>query len=368
MAGLFDFDKTLLAALDARQKRNMYEQERADKNAIWQQSFDLQNKEFLERARQFRETIAENQKQRDFTATQNELNRKRDMEGENFKFRSQLSEDKWGIGTKGSVLENALGRDFGDTEFEGKSWVTAQDLNAYLTQQGLQEERNRTALGWETLRRTYPEPDTGSNSQLDIPYDETFSMGPISPSAINKAREQFSPKTLGELQKIDASAGPFSMLSPQYWGSQLFESLGGKTAPVELQTKRKDIIETQFKSIEDKIYPLAKQLKNRKTISTSEAAQILGALDAYRQRYLTAPYMESMDAEGKPTISGIEGYPTSLLETYIERGKYTRAIEEKDTSYEDRLNSIANTITSLQRLVTTLPKVETKSKSDYFVK
>lgn len=355
MAGLFDFDKTLLAALDARQKRDMYEQERADRNAQWQQSFDLQNKEFLQRAQQFRETIAQREKDRALTITENELNRKRDIEGENFKYRSQLSEDKWGIGTKGSVLENALGRDFGDAEFEGKSWVTAQDLSAYLTQQGLQEERNRTALGWETLNRQFPKADTTNDSGISSIYDKTSSLVPYQESDFKNFTYDIS-RYISEAKTKLEIGNNFGTTAPYMKEGQKSLSaveMGGKYAKQRLDKE----FDTAL-SLAENIQEVAKKSDK---LSKMEYIQLINSIESFKQKYIHNPRVGYETDDSGKAIGDSERTKTSYLGELSNWAKK----EKLSSDYINRLNKIKQLIMNAESLIPGITPVNEFEKSKY---
>lgn len=355
MAGLFDFDKTLLAALDARQKRDMYEQERADRNAQWQQSFDLQNKEFLQRAQQFRETIAENKRQRDFTATQNELNRKAEREGDVFRFRSTLiPDDGKGIGSLGSEYEKNLG-DLGDAEFENTRWISP--LQASMYQSGLDEKyRSGTlALGWETLNRQFPKADTTNDSEISSIYDKTSSLVPYQESDFKNFTYDIS-RYISEAKTKLEIGNNFGTTAPYMKEGQKSLSaveMGGKYAKQRLDKE----FDTAL-SLAENIQEVAKKSDK---LSKMEYIQLINSIESFKQKYIHNPRVGYETDDSGKVMGDSERTQTSYLGELSNWAKK----EKLSSDYINRLNKIKQLIMNAESLIPGITPVNEFEKSKY---
>lgn len=355
MAGLFDFDKTLLAALDARQKRDMYEQERADRNAQWQQSFDLQNKEFLQRAQQFRETIAENKRQRDFTATQNELNRKAEREGDVFRFRSTLiPDDGKGIGSLGSEYEKNLG-DLGDAEFENTRWISP--LQASMYQSGLDEKyrSGSLALGWETLNRQFPKADTTNDSGISSIYDKTSSLVPYQESDFKNFTYDIS-RYISEAKTKLEIGNNFGTTAPYMKEGQKSLSaveMGGKYAKQRLDKE----FDTAL-SLAENIQEVAKKSDK---LSKMEYIQLINSIESFKQKYIHNPRVGYETDDSGKAIGDSERTKTSYLGELSNWAKK----EKLSSNYINRLNKIKQLIMNAESLIPGITPVNEFEKSKY---
>jgi len=326
MAGLFDFDKTLLAALDARQKRDMYEQERADRNAQWQQSFDLQNKEFLERAQQFRETIAENKRQRDFTATQNELNRKAEREGNVFRFRSTLiPDDGKGIGSLGSEYEKNLG-DLGDAEFENTRWISPLQASMYQSDLDERYRSSTLALQREQMDRLYPKETGIEQDNILESWKKTADLLPFQESDYKNIVyniENYKSKIGGSAPSGGWDLSDFKELSGR---GNIEEVRMKKKAEEEAKDYGKKTILQKFDEAEELSKFIGETGVTTTKVDRKGAVLFDASLQNFQQHYLYNPGIAETNEEGKITnekeVSA--GLLTKLGQYAVEKGYMTQ--------------------------------------------
>lgn len=373
MAGIFDFDKTILAALETKDRRQMYEKERADRNMQWEKSFGLQQEQLNTSKYQFdeghRQRLEEINIQIEANREQKKLDQEFTMKENNFAYLQTYEEDRGQYGelsgTLGSVIENKVNRELGDSNFDNKKWISKNAIEDYRHNQAMALEREQLGLAKWTAGKLYGDDEASkiSGGLIDALYNRTSEYEPFQVSDIKNLRNEYQKKS-GD---IDIPIDITSPLSTSFSNPESNQKY--KQQNTQLKSEFNKRIKSTYDSAETEIDAVLEAIKNSKKLEPMQLAKLSQVINEIGQKYFAPDAVTSKNDEGIDVTTPIdENYTKGLLGSLKDfSGEYGIT---KNYEYTNRYNKLYDKLASISSLFPAIvPTLEyAKGEREYIKK